>query len=181
MNPPVLARLREALPGLQVVGEDLDPGITVSYPSCGPDRVMGVKGALHLRPEADGVILLDAGTCLTATVGVRGEGVLGGAIAPGVDLMARALAEGTQTLPAVDPGERPGVLGRSTEDAIRVGVHAAFIGAARELVSGIRGQSPHTLDVVAAGTGAYALEDVADAVHPNATLWGVYLAAGDSI
>ena len=179
VNPPVLARLREALPTLSVVGEELEPGIDVSYDSCGLDRVMGVVGALHLRPEASGVILLDVGTCLTATLGLRSEGVVGGAIAPGVDLMARALAEGTQTLPAIDPlasVEPPGALGRSTEDSIRAGVHAALVGAARELVRRIRGQSQHALDVVATGTGAHSLAEVADAVHPHATLWGVYLA-----
>ena len=44
VNPPVLARLREALPAMSVVGEDLEPGIDVSYDSCGLDRVMGVVG-----------------------------------------------------------------------------------------------------------------------------------------
>ena len=181
VNPPVLERLRSELPGLRIVGEDLDYGIEVSYASCGHDRVMGVLGALHLRPEAEGVILLDVGTCLTATLGLRDGGVVGGAIAPGVDLMARALAAGTRTLPRVKPlglGGPPSLMGRSTEDSIRAGVHAAFIGAARELVRGIRAQTPRDLDVVAAGTGASALAEIADAVHPHATLWGVYLVAG---
>jgi len=180
VNPPVLERLRKELSGLRVVGEDFGFPIDVAYPSCGPDRVMGVWGALHLRPEAEGVILLDAGTCLTVTLGLRGKGVVGGAIAPGVDLMARALADGTKTLPRVDPLEAsapPGPLGASVEDSIRAGVHAAFLGAAKELVGTIRKQAPHELDVVATGTGARALEAIADAVLPHATLWGVYLAS----
>lgn len=183
MNPAALDRLRAALPHLAVVGEGLPVPLPLRYdpPSgLGLDRVMGVVGALARRPAAAGVLLLDAGTCLTATVGTREDGVLGGAIAPGPELMARSLAEGTAGLPRVDPGEPAVTIGRSTEGSIRAGVWAAWIGAARELVRSLRSQSPVALDVVAAGRGAgalgAALEEV-DLVHPFAVLWGVYLTA----
>jgi len=184
VNPPVLERLRAARPGLRVVGEDLGLGIEVAYDppeDCGPDRVLGVAGALHRRPEAHAILVLDSGTCLTATLGVRGEGVLGGAIAPGVDLMARALAEGTQTLPLVAPGEPATWVGRSTESSIRTGVWLSFVGAAREMVRRFGEETGLALEVVAVGSGAGALAKAlpeVDAVVPFATLWGVYLAAG---
>lgn len=179
VNPPVLARLRNQLPDLRVVGKEIDAGLA-HYATCGPDRVMGVLGALHLRPEAAAVLLLDSGTCLTATLGIRGTGVVGGAIAPGIDLMARSLADGTQTLPLVQTVDPQTALGRSTEEAIQAGVWAAFVGAAGELVRGIAAQRPEGFDVVAAGTGGAALAAAVaqiDAVHPHATLWGVYVAA----
>lgn len=185
VNPPVLERLRAARPGLGVVGENLAPGIeVVAYDppeDCGLDRVLGVVGVLHKRPDAHAVLVLDSGTCLTATLGVRGEGVLGGAIAPGVDLMARALAEGTASLPRVTPGEPARWVGRSTGSSIRTGVWLAFVGGAREIVRRFREETGLALEVVAVGSGggalAKALPEV-DAVVPFATLWGVYLAAG---
>lgn len=183
VNPPALARVREVFPGLQVVGEEIPLPLPVQYhppEDCGPDRVLGVAGALHLLPEARAVLVLDAGTCLTATFGERDRGVVGGAILPGPELMAWALAEGTQTLPRVEPAPVEKVIGRSTETSIRAGIQMAVHGAVRELVARAREESPTEFEVVAAGTGATALAAALpeiDAVHPDATLWGVYVAA----
>ncbi|MHC4550699.1 MAG: type III pantothenate kinase [Planctomycetota bacterium] len=185
VNPAALARVREARPGLGVVGEEIPLPLPVEYhppEDCGADRVLAVAGALHLRPEASAVLVLDAGTCLTATVGLRGRGVVGGAILPGPELMARALAEGTARLPRVDPAPVEKAIGRSTETAIRSGIQAAIHGAVRELIRRCREEGPAPLEVVAAGTGATALAAALpeiDAVHPDATLWGVLVAARD--
>jgi type III pantothenate kinase len=182
VNPPALARLRRARP-LRVVGEDVAPPLPVDYDppeACGLDRVAGAAGALHLVPEARGVLLLDAGTCLTATVAVRGRGVIGGAILPGPELMARALAEWTEGLPLVDPLPPEAGIGHSTAASIRIGIHAAVTGAARELIRRFRAAAPVALEVVAAGTGATGLEESVPEighVHADAVLWGVYLAA----
>jgi len=176
VNPPTLERVRAARPALEVVGEALAVPLQ-AYGGCGPDRILAAAGALHRRPEATGVCVLEAGTCLTATVAVRGRGVLGGAILPGPDLMARSLAEGTQTLPLVTPG--PGErIGRSTEEAIRAGIRAAVEGGARELIARCREATDEPLEVVAAGTGGPALAgpEITATVR-WATLWGVYCAA----
>jgi type III pantothenate kinase len=185
VNPAALQPIRAAFRALRVVGEDVPLPLPVRYRpplACGPDRVLAVAGALHRRPEAAGVLVLDLGTCLTATVGVRGAGVLGGAILPGFDLMAASLERGTAGLPRVPWGPPPDrALGDSTEDAIRSGIWAALAGAGRELVRRCRAEAGVDLDVVAAGSGAGALASVVpevQAVHPFATLWGVYLACG---
>jgi type III pantothenate kinase len=173
VNPPALERLRARYPGLEVVGRALE-----APPDCGPDRVMGVLGALHRRPAASAVLVLDSGTCLTATLGVRGRGVLGGAIAPGVDLMARALAEGTQTLPAVEPARPAAFVGADTTGSIRSGIWSAFVGGARELIERVRAEHDGPLDVVATGTGGHVLaEELGIPLVEHATLWGVYVAA----
>ena len=60
------------------------------------------------------------------------------------------------------------------------GIQAAVHGAIRELVARCADESPTEFDVVAAGTGATALAAALPeigAVHPDATLWGVYVAA----
>jgi type III pantothenate kinase len=183
VNPPVLARARDALPALRVVGEEIALPLPVLYEppgDLGRDRVMAAVGALDRRPDAPGVLVLDAGTCLVATVAVRGLGVLGGAILPGPDLMARALADGTAVLPRVPVEAAPPAIGRSTADSIRAGIDAAIAGAVRELIDRCRAETHVDLDVVAAGTGGGALAARVpgiDAVHPFATLWGVYRSA----
>ena len=181
VNPRALARLRRARP-LLVVGEDLPLPLAVEYDppgACGLDRVAGAAGALLLVPEAPGILLLDAGTCLTATVAIRGRGVIGGAILPGPELMARALAEGTAALPLVDPFPREEGIGRSTAASIRVGIQAAVAGAARELIRRSREAAPVPLATVVAGTGARGLKEAVEEiehVHENAVLWGIWLA-----
>ncbi len=181
VNPPALARLRRARAVL-ALGEELPLPLQVEYDppgACGVDRVAGAAGALHLVPEAPGILLLDAGTCLTATVAVRRRGVIGGAILPGPDLMAKALAEGTAALPLVDPMPREEGIGRSTAASIRIGIEAAVAGAARELIRRFRAASPVPLATVAAGTGARGLKEAVpeiECVHEDAALWGVYLA-----
>lgn len=186
VNPAALPHLRAAFPRLELAGEDFHHGVRVAYDppeACGLDRVFSVLGALHRRPDAEAVLTLDMGTCLVGTVGVRGRGVLGGAILPGFDLMARALAEGTALLPLVGWSRRWDVIGRSTEASIRSGLWAALIGAARELIRGCRAEVPEPLEIVAVGSGAGALAaelPEIDALHPFATLWGVYLAARDA-
>jgi type III pantothenate kinase len=187
VNPRALARVREVARGLEVVGEEIPLPLPVMYhppEDCGADRVLGVAGALHLLPDARAVLVLDAGTCLTATFGERDRGVVGGAILPGPELMAWALAEGTQTLPHVEPAPVEKMIGRSTETSIRAGIQAAVHGAIRELVARCREESPLEFDVVAAGTGATALAAALPeigAVHPDATLWGVYVAATEPV
>lgn len=104
----------------------------------GRDRVFAALGAWErFRASA---IVVDAGTCATvdALAAPRVNGgrarFLGGAIAPGPALLARALASGGARLFAVDtkPGAR--ALGRDTEEALRAGVVVGFRGAVRELV-----------------------------------------------
>ena len=76
VNDAELERLRARLPRLRVVGEDLPLQVPVRYSppeDLGRDRVMSVVGALHRCPEAQSVLVVDLGTCMTFTLGLRGE------------------------------------------------------------------------------------------------------------
>jgi len=101
----------------------------------GRDRLHAAAGAARLLARS--CVVVDAGTALTVDA-LRCDGggasFLGGAIAPGPTLLARALASGTARLPEVTP--RPGAraLGRVTEEALEAGVVVGFRGAAARLV-----------------------------------------------
>jgi type III pantothenate kinase len=106
----------------------------------GSDRLFAARGALELEPSS--AIVVDAGTALTvdalevrASPGERPRGrFLGGAIAPGPRLLARALADGTARLGAVEPRAGARALGRDTREALEAGVAIGFRGTALELV-----------------------------------------------
>jgi pantothenate kinase type III len=141
----------------------------------GRDRLFSARGALELAPG--GAIVVDAGTALTVDAVRADRAFLGGAIAPGPALLARALAEGTARLPAVEPAPTRAALGRDTREAILAGVVLGFRGAARELAdraaeeSGIEaptlvltgGARGFLLDPPAFGTRVVVVEE--DLVH----------------
>jgi len=137
----VAEALRAAVGGPLSVAPDCGLALEVREPArVGRDRLYAARGALEHACESDraagtGIVVLDAGTALTVdAVDAAGRGrFLGGAIAPGPALLARALAQHTARLPLVEPTAGAPALGRDTESAVRAGVVVGFRGAALEL------------------------------------------------
>jgi len=96
------------------------PDAVVERNRVGVDRLLTCLAAYHRSRSACLVVDLGSATTIDA---VSDDGVfLGGIIAPGLRMSARALAQGTAFLPEVDlvlPGK---VLGRDTVSAIRSGI-----------------------------------------------------------
>ena len=88
------------------------------------DRLAAAVAANRLHQNCPAVVV-DAGTAITVD-SVAVDGVFqGGIIMPGMRMMLRSLATGTDLLPLIEAGFSdaiPDVIGRSTEDAIRSGV-----------------------------------------------------------
>jgi type III pantothenate kinase len=122
---------------------DLPLVVQVEIPErVGMDRLMAAVAANQLRPMNSAAIVVDAGTAITVDL-VSAEGVFqGGAILPGLRLVARALATGTDLLPMVESclETAPSVLGKNTTAAIQSGLFWGSLGAVREL---IRRLQPH--------------------------------------
>lgn len=150
----------------------------------GADRLAAVVAAWHLgggRP----VVAVDAGTAVTLdAVDVRfGRAVyLGGAIAPGPDLLARSLARGTGALPDIpfgDPADGPvHAVGDSTHEAIRTGVAGMFAGGVAHLLATTATALSAPPFVVATGGGAPWLVAhglTVDALVPTLVLDGIRL------
>lgn len=101
----------------------------------GQDRLFAAVGAAELLGRS--ALVVDAGTALTVdALLVQGQSraFLGGAIAPGPELAAAALASGTAGLPRIHPEPGASALGRDTEEALQAGVGVGFRGAAAALV-----------------------------------------------
>ena len=148
VNPPTHDRFVE---WLQARGEsvrtlkssrDLPLQVQVDNPDgVGIDRLLNAVAANdrrrtmpeHARGKAG--ILVDAGSAVTVDL-VDESGVFrGGAILPGLRLMAMALHDHTALLPRVEVWQStPAALGTSTRSAIEAGVHYAVVGAIRELI-----------------------------------------------
>ena len=161
--------------------EQLPIEARVDEPSgVGIDRLLnGVAVAGHVHDGRQSIVI-DAGTAVTVDA-ISGEGVfMGGAILPGVRLMARSLNDYTAKLPLVHLTEmvfpEPG---RNTHDAIAVGICWALVGGVRELISEFSHDPSEPPNVFVTGGDAPLLL----AVHPDAKLWtdctleGIRLAA----
>lgn len=139
----VLRSLRAAL------GTDgalvLEPGVEnrcTRPETTGDDRLFAARGAFELGLAS--ALVLDAGSALTVDAYRQEAGrpvFLGGAIAPGPSLLARALAEGTARLPRVEPRPLVPALGRDTEGALLSGIAIGFRGAARALVEALAAEA----------------------------------------
>ena len=104
----------------------------------GSDRIANAI-ALHRR-TGEGGVAVDFGTAISFAVVSRAGEFLGGAIAPGLGMSARALHAETALLPLVDPQKAPRGAACNTEQAIAAG-----------LLWGIGGLVDRLVDVLADG------------------------------
>jgi len=139
---PLVAELSRRVDELWVAPAPPLENRCLSPERVGLDRLYAAAGAAARLGRSCAVV--DLGTALTVdALLVEGErrAFLGGAIAPGPELLAAALAGGTARLPRVEP--RPGAraLGRITEEALLSGVVVGLRGAAERLVSEVTAEA----------------------------------------
>jgi len=120
-----------------VTSSDLPLKNAVSHPDrVGIDRLAAALGANTLRDPAHPAIVVGVGTAVTVNA-ISREGVfLGGAIACGASIAARALHEFTDLLPLI-PTEwesPPDPIGTETPSAMAAGIFWGLVGTVRELI-----------------------------------------------
>ena len=106
----------------------------------GADRALAVLAALRLMPPGRPGLVVSCGTAITVER-VTSEGVWqGGAIAPGLGSMARALHLRTAQVPLIDtrqldPHDPPPAWGRGTVPSLTAGIFWGTVGLVRELLA----------------------------------------------
>src|SRR5436190_12502204 len=191
VNPPLLEPLEHAVQqatgqAVQWVGREIDLPIKVltdAPKETGVDRIVNIAAAYEQMQKA--CVVVDAGTAITVDCCNDQGDFLGGAIAPGVQIMLAALHEKTAKLPAVDfkPPEHP--FGKSTPQAMLNGVYHGIRGMVKELVENYATELGTWPELIATGGDAAALFEewaLIHAISPDLTLYGVALAyANDHI
>lgn len=150
VNPPMLDLLLERLGSIQATTRLFLSAAAVPLrhrltapERTGVDRALAVRAALSRIANGGGGHVVSCGTAITVE-SVSADGCwLGGAIAPGLGLSARALREQTAQLPLVTThGMSPPALGTAPEAAVRAGVFWSAVGAVRELIARQGGPGP---------------------------------------
>ncbi len=138
------------------VNHKLKLGVRITYPkpeSIGADRLANACGAAARYGTP--VIVADFGTAVTFDIVSRSEGYIGGVIAPGLPLMFTYLAEKTALLPRIEPGPITHIVGKSTEEAMRMGALWGYRGLVREILMQLK-MKLHEKSVKLCATGGFA-------------------------
>ena len=172
---------------VRVVGEDV--GVSVVNRAARPeqtgvDRLLGVLAVTHIKETDRPAIVVDCGSAITVNAVSADGALLGGAILPGLALAASALHDRTDALPLVDPARPTGVLGTTTEDAIRVGLVLGCAGAVDRLVRETAGCLRGDAQLFLTGSdaplvGRYLSLPIRHV--PHLTLWGIYHACRTAV
>jgi len=127
-------------------------GVPVSYPK--PETIGADRLANACEAAADygtPVVVCDFGTALTFDIIKKNEGYVGGIICPGLPLMFDYLAEKTALLPHIKPLKTTHVVGKSTEEAMRIGAHFGYLGMVKEILAQLRKELGKGTKVCATG------------------------------
>lgn len=129
----------------------------------GIDRVASAWAAWLRMGSVRDCIVVDMGTATTINW-IDRQGVFrGGAILPGVNTMLKSLSEGTKLLPRVDSKDFNSNIAwpaRNTSNAIMLGVMAAQIGAARQLLDRVKAMVPDAAIFLTGGDSRFLKEEI---------------------
>lgn len=151
-----------------------DPGllplrVRVARPDhVGIDRLLDAVAANNRRTAGTPAAVVDAGSAITVDLIDASGTFLGGAILPGMRLMAKALHDCTALLPLLAPPDKcPALPGTDTPAAMELGIFWAAAGGVQALVNEYRSFCRSRTEVFLTGGDGWRLH----AAIPEAQLW----------
>lgn len=161
--PEITGILNESMKGLCMgeplnVSASLDSGLTLDIENpleLGPDRLANVVAAREAYGSR--VLAVDFGTTTTISA-VKDNRYIGGAILPGLELMAEALYRGASRLPQLDvvrafekQDTQIHALGKDTTKCMLSGIIYGTSGAVERLISGIENEEGCSFSIIITG------------------------------
>lgn len=162
-----------------VVGPGTKTGICIKLDNSkevGADRIVNAIAAYELYGGP--VIIVDFGTATTFCAIDKEGNYLGGAIAPGIEISAEALAEKTAKLPKIEISKPKCSIGTNTILAMQSGIFFGYLGLTNELIRRIKRELGEDSLVVATGGEAEMIGNATkqiDKINPFLTLEGLRL------
>lgn len=147
--------------------------IEVDFPSqVGADRLVNALAAY--RQYGKDCIVIDSGTAVTVCYVTKDGGYHGGLIFPGMGIASKALALYTAKIPLIEVSAQDEILGKTTKDAVSIGLYLGYIHMINGWISMYRKRFSGVY-VVGAGSGLSVLQDKldVDVVDPLLTLKGL--------
>ena len=180
-NLDVLARKYFGVEPLVAGRAPVDWGVeldVVEPKSVGADRVVNAIAAHDVAPGD--LVVVDFGTATTFDHVDFNGAYKGGIIAPGINLSLDALVAAAARLPrvAIEAPATAGVIGRTTEDQMLIGIFWGYVALMEGLVARMRTEIGRPATVIATGGLATLFEahtTLFDRVEPDLTIRGLAL------
>lgn len=140
----------------------------------GRDRLAAAVGAATLYPGRNALIV-DFGTAVTLDF-VSADGVFrGGCISPGMAMRFRALHEYTAALPLCDATDSAELLGRTTDEAVRLGVMNSLAFEIEGYIARMQGEIEDLCVIFTGGDTNFFAKRIKNAIFANCNLvfWGL--------
>ena len=191
VNPRGLERLMQWLEGrtagVSILSSCRQVPLTVRVDvpeNVGIDRLLNAVAATEQTQSKTSSFIVDAGSAVTVDWVDESGAFRGGAILPGLRLMAKALRDYTALLPVIDVSRlsNPPMPGTSTKGAIEAGIFWTTAAGVKELLRQLTAHAPaHSQSkVYLTGGDAHLLEPVLEGgfnAWPEMTLEGIRLSA----
>ena len=140
----------------------------------GRDRLAAAVGAATLYPGRNALIV-DFGTAVTLDF-VSADGVFrGGCISPGMAMRFRALHEYTAALPLCDATDSAELLGRTTDEAVRLGVMNSLAFEIEGYIASMQGEIEDLCVIFTGGDTNFFAKRIKNTIFANCNLvfWGL--------
>lgn len=142
----------------------------------GADRALNTIAA-HAKHSGD-LVIIDFGTATTFDVVDASGAYKGGIIAPGINLSLDALVSAAAKLPriAIEAPADTGVIGRTTQDQMLIGIYWGYVAMMEGLVGRMKREIGKPVTVVATGGLADLFDrhtDIFDVIEPDLTIQGL--------
>ena len=140
----------------------------------GRDRLAAAVGAATLYPGRNALIV-DFGTAVTLDF-VSADGVFrGGCISPGMAMRFRALHEYTAALPLCDATDSAELLGRTTDEAVRLGVMNSLAFEIEGYIARMQGEIEDLCVIFTGGDTNFFAKRIKNTIFVNCNLvfWGL--------
>ena len=140
----------------------------------GRDRLAAAVGAATLYPRRNALIV-DFGTAVTLDF-VSADGVFrGGCISPGMAMRFRALHEYTAALPLCDATDSAELLGRTTDEAVRLGVMTSLAFEIEGYIARMQGEIEDLCVIFTGGDTNFFAKRIKNTIFANCNLvfWGL--------
>ena len=150
----------------------------------GADRALNAIAA-HAKYPGE-LLVIDFGTATTFDVISATGAYSGGIIAPGINLSLDALVNAAAKLPriAIEAPEEQGVIGRTTQSQMLIGIYWGYVAMIEGLTARIKAELGRPVTVIATG-GLATLFDkhtkAFDAIEPDLTIQGLNLLYGIAV
>lgn len=140
----------------------------------GRDRLAAAVGAMTRYPNRE-VVIIDLGTALTIDHLSADGGFSGGVISPGLAMRFEALHQMTAALPLVEPTEQEGLVGRTTQEAIALGVMNSVAFEIEGYLSRFGEKNATFLPIVTGGAAKYFVKRIKKPIfaEPNLVFYGL--------